>query len=88
MSEKEHLEFIEFDNPEEYLDTAKELSEYIESLSLTNEQNDKLIDLMLKHNRVARREAFRQGIEFMLDAASIKSVEDENSTEKNITRIN
>lgn len=69
-------------------DTAKELSEYIESLSLTNDQNDKLIDLMLKHNRVARREAFRQGIEFMLDAASIKSVEDENSTEKNITRIN
>lgn len=45
---------------------------------------EKLKDL----NRVARREAFRQGIEFMLDAASIKSVEDENSTEKNITRIN
>ena len=47
MSEKEQLEFVEFDNPEEYLDTAKELSEYIESLSLTNDQKDKLIDLML-----------------------------------------
>lgn len=72
MSEKEHLEFIEFDNPEEYLDTAKELSEYIESLSLTNDQNDKLIDLMLKHNRVARREAFRQGIGLCLMLQALK----------------
>lgn len=78
-SKKESLEFVEIDNFNEYLDTAKELSDYIKSLPLSLDQNDKLISLMHKHNDVARKDAFRQGIEFMLDTANNQNIEDEET---------
>lgn len=79
MDKKENLEFVEIDNFNEYLDTAKELSDYIKSLPLTLDQNDKLVSLMHKHNDVARKDAFRQGIEFMLDTAKNQDVEEKET---------
>lgn len=64
---------IEIYNSKGYLDTAKKLSDYIKALSLTPEQNDKLIDLITKHNSVARKDAFKQGIEFTLNLTKDKS---------------
>lgn len=79
MGKKESLEFVEIDNFKEYLDSAKELSDYIKSLPLTLDQNDKLVSLIHKHNDVARKDAFRQGIEFMLDTANNQDVEEKET---------
>lgn len=79
MSEKEQLEFVEFDNSNEYLDTAKELSDYIKSLPLSLDQNDKLINMILKHVEVARNDSFKQGIEFMLDTANNQDIEEQET---------
>lgn len=72
MTKKENHKFVEIDNFNEYLDSAKELSDYIKSLPLSVDQNDKLVSLMYKHNDVARKDAFRQGIEFMFELQKIK----------------
>lgn len=79
MNKKPEDIYFEFDNSNEYLDTAKELSDYIKSLPLSVDQNDKLVSLMHKHNDVARKDAFRQGIEFMFDTAKNKNIEDEET---------
>lgn len=69
-------ESFEFDNSKEFLDTAKELSDYIKSLPLTLDQNDKLVSMILKHVEVAKNDSFRQGIEFMFDTAKNKDIEE------------
>ena len=43
--------------------TAKELSDYILALPLTNEQNDKLIELIMNHVLLVEREAMVAGNE-------------------------
>ena len=79
MGKKENLEFVECDNSNEYLDTAKELSDYIKSLPLSLDQNDKLINMILKHVEVARNDSFKQGIEFMLDTANNQDIEEQET---------
>lgn len=79
MGKKENLEFVEFDNSNEYLDTAKELSDYIKSLPLSLDQNDKLINMILKHVEVARNDLFKQGIEFMFDIANNQDIEEQET---------
>lgn len=79
MTKKENHEFVEIDNFNEYLDSAKELSDYIKSLPLSVDQNDKLVSLMHKHNDVARKDAFRQGIEFMFDTAKNQDIEEKEN---------
>lgn len=71
--------YFEFDNSNEFIDTAKELSDYIKSLPLSVDQNDKLVSKILKHVDVARDDSFKQGIEFVLDVAKNKDVEDEDT---------
>lgn len=79
MNKKENMEFVEIDSYKEYLDSAKELSDYIKSLPLSVGQNDKLVSLMHKHNDVARKDAFRQGLEFMLDTANNQDVKEKET---------
>lgn len=79
MNKKPEDIYFEFDNSNEYLDTAKELSDYIKSLPLSVDQNDKLVSLMHKHNDVARKDAFRQGIKFMLNTANNQDVEEQET---------
>lgn len=79
MGKKENLEFVEFDNYNEYLDIAKELSDYIKSLPLSLDQNDKLINMILKHVEVARNDSFKQGIEFMFDTANNQDIEEQET---------
>lgn len=79
MGKKENLEFVEFDNSNEYLDTAKELSDYIKLLPLSLDQNDKLINMILKHVEVARNDSFKQGIEFMFDTANNQDIEEQET---------
>ena len=79
MGKKENLEFVEFDNSNEYLDTAKELSDYIKSLPLSLDQNDKLINMILKHVEVSRNDSFKQGIEFMFDTANNQDIEEQET---------
>lgn len=79
MNKKLEDTYFEFDNSNEYLDTAKELSDYIKSLPLSVDQNDKLVSMILKHAEVARKDAFRQGIEFILDTANNQNVEEQET---------
>lgn len=44
-----------------FLNAAQELSDYIKSLNLTHEQNDKLISLTVKQVEITETEAFWQG---------------------------
>jgi len=55
---------IEIVNSDEFLSAAKELSEFVLSLSLSHADNDKLIKLMVKQVRVAERSAFDQGAQW------------------------
>ena len=55
-------ECVEIERTEEFKKSAKELSDYILSLPLTNEQNDELIKLIMNHVLVAESEAFGQGM--------------------------
>ena len=79
MNKKLEDTYFEFDNSNEYLDTAKELSDYIKSLPLSVDQNDKLVSMILKHVEVARNDSFKQGIEFMFDTAKNQNIEDEET---------
>lgn len=79
MNKKLEDTYFEFDNSNEYLDTAKELSDYIKSLPLSVDQNDKLVSMILKHVEVARNDSFKQGIEFMFDTANNQDVEEKET---------
>lgn len=79
MNKKIENTYFDFDNSNEYLDTAKELSDYIKSLPLSVDQNDKLVSMILKHVEVARNDSFKQGIEFMFDTANNQNIEDEET---------
>lgn len=52
---------IEIERNEEFHQAAHELSEFIKNLSLTNEQNDKLVALTVKQVQVAEKGGFVQG---------------------------
>lgn len=58
---------IEIQRNEEFVTAANKLSEYIALLSLTHEQNDELIKLMIEQVQVAERGAFLQGFQMGFD---------------------
>ena len=64
-NEDEHVQ-IEY-SPKFY-ETAKELSDHINSLPIGQPENDRLIELILNHVKTAAQEtfdqAFRMGVEF------------------------
>ena len=60
-------ERVETELSGEFKRTAKELSDYILSLPLTNEQNDELVELIKNHVLIVEREAMEQGISIARD---------------------
>lgn len=54
-------EDYEIERNEEFHRAAHELSEFIKNLSLTNEQNDKLVALTVKQVQAAEKGGFVQG---------------------------
>lgn len=52
---------IEIEKGGEYLASAQRVSDFILSLPLSREQNDRLIKELAEHMRVARRDAWMQG---------------------------
>lgn len=60
---------IEIIKSEEYLESAKEVSEFIRNLNLTTDQNNTLVKLLVDHGDLGRNDAFlqgfRMGMEFM-----------------------
>lgn len=52
---------LEIERTEEFVQTANELSNFLRSLPLNNEDNDKLISLMVKQVNTAEKGAFLHG---------------------------
>ena len=47
---------------EEFFSTVKAVSEYLKGLSISTEDNDKLVELMVKHSNTAERSGFELGV--------------------------
>ena len=60
---READEVIHMENSPELLALVNEISEYIVSLPLTTEQNDKLVHILTEFQNQARKDAFTQGFE-------------------------
>ena len=58
---------IVLDKGEMFLKATKEVSEYLETLPLTKEQNNKLVALMVENVGQARQDAFMQGFQMGQD---------------------
>lgn len=52
---------IQIERTDEFVEIAKELSTLISSLPLNREQNDQLIDMIVKQVNSAEKAAFKQG---------------------------
>lgn len=52
---------------EAFFDTAKKVSEYLKSLPLTTEQNDRLVELMINHVNAAEKSGFDFGVKLTKD---------------------
>ena len=67
---------IEIIKSEEYLMSAKEVSEFIRNLNLTTDQNNTLVKLLVDHGDLGRNDAFlqgfRMGMEFMESSKNLK----------------
>lgn len=50
--------FVEIERTREFIVTAGMVSDYLKSLPLTAEQNDKLVELMIKHTQAAERSGY------------------------------
>mgnify|MGYP005771157959 CR=1 FL=1 len=64
---------IEIIKTEKFLGAVKELSDYIIALPLSNKENDRLVELILKQTSIAQKDAFLQGAD--LTAKAIKALE-------------
>lgn len=53
--------FIGIERTEAFIQTANELSTFLKALPLNNVDNDKLVELMIKHVKEAEQGAFLQG---------------------------
>ncbi len=54
--------YIEVERSEEFLKAAKELSEFIKALPLTNEQNDTFIELATRQTLEAEKSGYDFGL--------------------------
>lgn len=52
---------LQIERGEEFLQAARELSDFIKDLNLPNEQNDKLVKLVVAQTLAAERNAFFEG---------------------------
>ncbi|WP_068985151.1 hypothetical protein [Lysinibacillus xylanilyticus] len=52
---------IQIERTEAFIQTANELSTFLKALPLNNVDNDKLVELMVKHVKEAETGAFLQG---------------------------
>ncbi len=64
---------IEIIKTEKFLEAVKKLSDYIITLPLSNKENDRLVELILKQTSIAQKDAFLQGAD--LTAKAIKALE-------------
>lgn len=55
---------IRIRRPEEFIITAKAVSEFLHDLPLTHEQNDRMIELMLEHVHAAESSGFHDGVRY------------------------
>ena len=54
--------YFEYAHTEEYNDSVKRVSDYLEQLPLTKEQNDELIQLLVEHTTVTLKDGLSNGI--------------------------
>lgn len=64
--DKASIEIIKSDS---YMELVVEMSDFIQKLPLSTDDNDKLVNLILEQTRQAQLDAFRQGIQVGLDIA-------------------
>lgn len=62
------MEGIKIKRTEEFKAAANELSECIKRLSLSREENDKLVELMVKQVQISEQAAFKQGMQLGIEA--------------------
>ncbi len=70
---------IEIERDEAFQKAARELSDYIWSLPLTAEQNDRLISLTVRQVQVAEKGGFIQGFTFGQDFVDWESKQRKNN---------
>jgi stage III sporulation protein SpoIIIAA len=68
---------LEIKSTPRFIASAKALSIFISSLPLTHEQHNRLIDMIVDHQAIARNDAFRQGVIIMRDLARMVLEDDE-----------
>lgn len=61
--------YIKIKHTEDFLELAKNLREFIKGLPISNEDNDKLIKLILVQIQQAEKDSFLQGFEMGLELA-------------------
>ena len=61
--------YIRFEHTEDFLVLAKNLSEFIKGLPISNDDNDKLIKLMSDQIQQAEKDSFEQGFGIGLQIA-------------------
>lgn len=69
-------EYIKIEKGENYLTTAKKLSDLIRTLPLTAEQNDTLVYAIMEHVNAGRIEAYKQGFGDVFNPDVIKALND------------
>ena len=60
-------EVVVIEKGDEFLNTAKTLSEVIAALPLDYEQNQRLIDSIMEHVNAGREEAYKQGMRYVIE---------------------
>ena len=67
---------------EDFLQTTRDVSDYLDTLPLTNEQNNKLIELLCKNVIAAERGAYILGINIAAHAAALAARENRQPVEE------
>ena len=61
MEQLENLA-IEIPKTDEFLKASKEISDFLETLTLTDEEHSQLIEKLLEYTQIVRKDAFALGV--------------------------
>ncbi len=74
---------IAIEHSEEFFSTAKELSEHIKRLSIKAEENNRLVELALKHAQAAVKDGIIQGFKMGMEFQKFEQKSEEAEQWKN-----
>ena len=63
---------IQIERTEAFIQTANELSAFLKALPLSHDENNKLVELMVKHVKKRKKEHFYKALAWVMNLTSIK----------------